>query len=233
MAEQLPLTFEFKANQTFDDYFPGNNQEIINQLTKFAGGSGENFIFLWGNPGYGKSHLLQACCHYAFHKGLSSFYFDLAEAPSAEPELLTGLEYFEIVCLDNIDQLQGQADWELALFNFYNRQRDLRQQLLVSASCAPNSLAFKLPDLRSRINWGLALKIQAFDDQNKISALTHKAQQKGFDIAPQTARFLLTHYDRELTSLWKTLEQLDSASLSAKRKLTIPFLKQILGQQNQ
>ena len=232
MAEQLPLTFEFKANQTFDDYFPGSNQTIVDQLKNFAGGSGEEFIFLWGNPGYGKSHLLHASCHYAFQKGLSSFYFDLTETRSADPELLTGLEQFEIVCLDNIDNIQGHVEWELALFNFYNRQRDLKRKLLISALCAPNALNFKLPDLQSRINWGLALKIQVFDDKNKIAALTYKAQQKGFEIAPQAARFLLTHYDRKLSSLWITLEKIDSASLAAKRKLTIPFLKQIMEQNN-
>jgi DnaA-homolog protein len=232
MAEQLPVKFEFRANQTFDDFYPGSNQEILAQLKKTVTGTGEQFIFLWGEPGHGKSHLLQACCHEASNQGFSAFYLNLSDSVSTDPELFTGLEGLEIVCIDNIDALAGLEDWELAFFNFFNQHRDRNHRLILSASCAPNTLVFTLPDLQTRINWGLSLKIQALDDNDKIAALTFKAQQMGFDIPPQAARFLLTHYDRNLSSLWLMLDKLDWASLAAKRKLTIPFLKQILEQQD-
>ncbi|NOU21624.1 MAG: DnaA regulatory inactivator Hda [Methyloglobulus sp.] len=228
MAEQLPVNFEFRANQTFDDFYPGSNQEILGQLKKTVTGTGEQFIFLWGNAGHGKSHLLQACCYEASNQGFSAFYLDLVDPVSTDPELFAGLENFEIVCLDNIDALAGRADWELVFFNFFNQHRDRHHRLILSASCAPSALAFTLPDLQTRINWGLSLKIQALDDNDKIAALTYKARQKGFEISPQVAGFLLTHYDRSLSSLWSVLDKLDWASLAAKRKLTIPFLKQIL-----
>jgi DnaA family protein len=139
-----------------------------------------------------------------------------------------GLENYEIVCLDNIDALAGREDWERVFFNFFNQHRDRKHRLILSASRPPSALTFKLPDLQTRINWGLSLKIKAHDDDDKIAALTYKAKQMGFEIAPQVARFLLNHYDRNLTSLWTMLDKLDCASLAAKRKLTIPFLKQIL-----
>lgn len=230
MAEQLPVKFEFRANQAFDDFYPGTNQDVIDHLTKTVTGIGEQLIFLWGEEGYGKSHLLQACCNKAFDLGISAFYLDLSVVASTESGLFAGLENFELVCLDNIEALAGCKDWELAFFNFFNQHRDHQHRLILSANCAPNALVFTLPDLQTRINWGLPLKIQTLDDDDKIAALMHKAQKMGFDIAPQAARFLLTHYDRNLSSLWLMLEKLDSASLAAKRKLTIPFLKQILGQ---
>jgi DnaA-homolog protein len=228
MAEQLPVKFEFRANQTFDDFYPGCNQEIIVQLKKTVAGIDEQFIFLWGDAGHGKSHLLQACCHEAFKRDISAFYLDLSNSVSIEPELFAGLEDLELVCFDNIDTLAGRADWELAFFNFFNQHRDRNHRLILSASCVPNAIAFSLPDLQTRINWGLSLKIQPLEDDDKIAALTHKAQQMGFEVTPQVARFLLTHYDRNLSSLWLMLDKLDGASLAAKRKLTIPFLKQIL-----
>ena len=230
MPAQLPLTFEFRANQTFDDYFPGNNLEIYQQIRKFASGTGEEFIYLWGNPGHGKTHLLNACCGEASRWHLKSFYLDLTDSISANPGLFIGLEEFEIVCLDNIDALAGYVDWELALFNFYNQQRDRAHKLLVSAKCPPGAINFNLPDLQSRVAWGLALKINDFDDGNKIAALSFKAQQKGLELSPQAARFLLTRHERGITSLWSLLDKLDLASLAAKRKLTIPFLKEILDQ---
>jgi DnaA-homolog protein len=228
MAQQLPVKFEFRANQSFDDFYPGSNMEIIGQLKKTLTGTGEQLIFLWGDPSHGKSHLLHACCSEAFNLAISSFYLDLSDSAAANPGLFAGLESFEVVCLDNIDAIAGREDWEKAFFNFFNQHRDCKHRLILSSTSAPNAITFKLPDLLTRVNWGLALKIQPLNDDDKIAALRHKAQQMGFDIAPQAAQFLLTRYDRNLPALWLMLDKLDSASLAAKRKLTIPFLKQIL-----
>jgi len=232
MAQQLPLHFEFRANQTFNDFFPGINREIVTHLQQCIAGLGEQQIFLWGKPGQGKTHLLQACCHQALNQNLSSFYFDLSNAGLPDPSMLNGLDEYEIVCFDNIERIAGNAAWELAFFNFFNRQRDSGHKLIVSASSAPNDIAIRLPDLKTRLNWGLTLKIQPLDDNDRIAALIFKADQMGFEIAPQAGRFLLTHYDRDPASLWALLEKLDKASLAAKRKLTIPFLKQILDEQS-
>ena len=132
------------------------------------------------------------------------------------------------ILFDNIDHLAGHNEWELAFFNFYNQLRDRNGRLLISAVSAPSVLSFNLPDLRSRINWGLTLKIKSLDDAGKMALLSYKAKQKGFEISPKTAQYLLSHYDRKLASLWTMLEELDTASLAAQRKLTIPFLKTLI-----
>jgi DnaA family protein len=228
MAQQLPLHFEFRANQTFNDFFPGANHENIAHLQQCIAGPGEQQIFLWGPSGRGKTHLLQACCHLAQHQKLSSFYFDLSNAERSDPSILNGLDEYDVVCFDNIGRIAGNAAWELAFFNFFNQHRERGHKLIVSASSAPNAIAIQLPDLKTRLNWGLTLKIQPLSDSDRIAALIFKAKQMGFEIAPQAGRFLLTHCSRDLASLWDLLEKLDKASLAAKRKLTIPFLKQIL-----
>ena len=115
MAEQLPVAFEFRANQTFDDFYPGSNQEILAQLKNTVAGTGEQFIFLWGDAGHGKSHLLQACCNDAFKQQISSFYLDLSDSAALKPALLAGLESLELVCLDNIDAIAGREDWDIGL----------------------------------------------------------------------------------------------------------------------
>lgn len=232
MAQQLPLHFEFRANQTFKDFFPGANREIVTHLQQCIAGLGEQQIFLWGKSGQGKSHLLQACCHQAQNQNLSSFYFDLPKATLPGPSILNGLDEYDVVCFDNIDSIAGNAAWELAFFNFFNQHRDRGHKLILSAASAPNDIGIQLPDLRTRLCWGLTLKIQPLSDSDRIEALIFKADQMGFEIAPQAGRFLLAHYDRDLASLWGLLEKLDKASLAAKRKLTLPFLKQILDEQS-
>ena len=232
MAQQLPLHFEFRTNQTFSDFFYGSNHEIVTHLQRCIEGLGEQQIFLWGKPGQGKSHLLQACCHHAQKQNLSSFYFDLSNVQQSSPSILNGLDEYNIVCFDNIEHIAGNVEWELAFFSFFNQHRDHGHKLIVSGLSAPSAIAIQLPDLKSRLNWGLALKILPLTDSDQIAALIFKARQMGFEIAPQAGRFLLTHYNRDPGSIWILLEKLDKASLSAKRKLTIPFLKQVLGQKS-
>jgi DnaA family protein len=228
MAEQLPLTFEFRANQAFSDFFPGSNQEIIRHLQNCVEGIGEQQIFLWGESGLGKSHLLQACCQQAHKQGLAAFYFALPASQLPDPALLTGLDKFDLVCFDNIEPIAGDPVWELAFFNFFNLHRGLEHRLILSAACSPDQLNIKLPDLKTRLNWGLSLKLKLLADDDKINALMFKADQLGFEISPQVGKFLLTHFGRDLASLWALLDKLDKASLAAQRKLTIPFLKKTL-----
>jgi DnaA family protein len=231
LTRQLPLHFEFRANQTFDDFFPGSNLEVINHLKKSTEGNGERLFFLWGQSGQGKSHLLQACCHQAQSQQLSSFYFALSAFELPDSAMLSGLDKLDIICFDNIQHIAGNPAWELAFFNFFNLHRDQGHTLILSASCPPNEIAIQLPDLKTRLNWGLTLKIQPLSDEERITALIFKAGQMGFEISPQVGRFLLTHYIRDLSSLWVLLTKLDRASLAAKRKLTLPFLKQILSEE--
>lgn len=230
MAIQIPLQFEFRANQTFTNFFPGSNQEIIGHLQDCVAGVGEQFLFLWGQSGQGKSHLLQACCREAQRQHSSSFYFAFDPAELPEPAMLAGLDEIDVVCFDNFEHIASQHNWELAFFHFYNRHREHGRRLILSAACPPSELPIQLPDLKTRLNWGLTLKIQPLTDSDRITALCFKADQLGFELTAQAGRFLLTHYDRDMASLWILLDKLDKASLAAKRKLTVPFLKKILSE---
>jgi DnaA family protein len=229
--QQLPLQFEFRANQTFADYFSGNNGEALTHLQNCIAGNGEQQIFIWGEKGLGKSHLLQACCHQAQSQGNSSFYFSLIKNNLPDPSLLIELDNFDVVCFDNMDVIAGNRDWEIAFFNFFNQHRDRENLLILSAERAPNDLGIELADLRTRLNWGLTLRLYPLADDSRVPALIFKADLMGFEIAPQVGRFLLAHYDKDLNSLWSLLAKLDEASLAAKRKLTIPFLKKILDEE--
>ena len=229
-VKQLPLSFEFRANQTFDDFYTGCNLEAVSLLQDAVVYRTESQVYIWGGSGLGKSHLLRACCNKAQRVNLSSFYFDLSAEQLPEPDALCGLESFDLVCFDNLEHIMGKPEWELAFFNFFNQHRELGNTLILSASCPPADLKVSLPDLKTRLNWGLTLKLKALDDDDKTAALIFKAGHMGFDISVQTARFILTHYDRDLNYLWALLIDLDHASLAAKRKLTIPFLKEILNQ---
>lgn len=228
---QVPVQFEFQTNLAFASFFVGQNAEIITQLQTLASDGEEQQVFIWGENGSGKSHLLQACCQQAKTQGKDPFFLKFTTNSLPSPELLDGLENMDLVCFDDIHALAGHAEWEHALFAFYNSHRQNNHKLLLSADCPPKYLPFDLPDLKTRMSWGLTMKIQSLRENQIIEALTFKAHFLGFDIQPKVGRFLLNHYVHDLPALWLLLEKIDRATLAAKRKLTIPFLKQILAEQ--
>ncbi|MDC9728983.1 MAG: DnaA regulatory inactivator Hda [Methyloprofundus sp.] len=227
MAEQLTLQFENNAEQSFASFYTGDNLELISHLKNIVNNSGEQQLFIWGDKGSGKSHLLHASCQEAHNNGFTAFYLNLAN-PSSEPSILEGLESFDLVCLDNIQSCSNNKEWELGLFNFYNRQRANDRRLLISGDCPPKFLMIQLPDLKTRLNWGLTLKIQELSDENLIAAFTCKAKYIGLDISPTVGEFIKKNYSRDAANLWLLLPKLEQATLVAKRKLSIPFLKNIL-----
>lgn len=228
MAVQLPVQFEFNIQQTFSNYYPGSNQEIVTHLQNAINLRTEQLIFLWGAKGTGKTHLLNASCQLAHERLLSSFIYSFKNQQLPSANLLENLETIELVCFDNIDAIAGDTEWEQAFFNFFNRHRDKDQQLILSSSSPPNYLTIQLADLKTRFNWGLTLKLEALTDLESLAALNFKADMLGFKLSPESGRFLITHYARDLPSLWALLDALDQASLAAKRKLTIPFLREFL-----
>ncbi|MEI7839233.1 MAG: DnaA regulatory inactivator Hda [Methylococcaceae bacterium] len=227
MSEQFPLHFEFRANQTFDDFFAGANEPIIEDLKRCVLGNGEQQIFVWGKSGQGKSHLLQACCHSAQQHQRQSFYFDLARYSRHQPAILMGLDDYDVVCVDNMDWIIGQENWELALCEFMQRHFECGHQLIISATGLPNYMTIKTPDLKTHLSWGLTFQLKTLVNTHSIDALIFKADAMGFEISPQVGRFLMIQHQTELEGLWHLLEKIDRASLAAKRKLTVPFLKRL------
>ncbi|NOQ37226.1 MAG: DnaA regulatory inactivator Hda [Methylococcaceae bacterium] len=225
---QFPLQFEFQANQGFNTFFPASNQEIMTELQELVSGAGEQQIFLYGEDGFGKSHLLQACCQLAHKKGMSPFYYPFNKKNLPTLSMFEGLEEVELVCFDNVSEITGDLDWEQTFLNFLNQHLENNNRLVLAARSHPQDIAVKLPDLKNCLNAGLALKLEPLEETEIVEALIYKASYMGITISRKVGHFLVTHYASDMPSMWVLLGQLDKATLSAQRKLTIPFLKQIL-----
>ena len=146
-----------------------------------------------------------------------------------DPSMLDALESLPLVCLDSLEAIAGNGLWERALFDFYNRWKEKGEGTLVVTGCsAPRKLGLQLPDLASRLDWGVSFHLDELDDEGKLSALQLRAELRGFKLPIDVGRFLLNRLSRDMRTLLTTLNQLDNASFRAKRKLTIPFVKEIL-----
>ena len=229
---QLPLGVRLRDDATFANYYPEANPVAlgyVERLCEADAGWAENLIYLWGAPGVGRSHLLQAACLRFEQRGEAAVYLPLAEVAEYGPELLDGLDQSELVCLDDLDAVAGRADWEEALFHLFNRLRDSGRRLLLAATASPRELPVQLPDLQSRLTLALVFQLHALSDEDKLRALQLRASRRGLHLTDEVGRFILTRGERSMSALFELLERLDQASLQAQRKLTIPFLKETLG----
>ncbi len=224
MNKQLPLSFQAPEFARFDNFIITGNQQLLHALID----EHESLIFLWGEHGCGKSHLLQAVTQSYQADEKAAFYLPLAQLQELTPDMLDGLEMMDLVCLDDVHAVSGYSQWEEALFHFFNRIRDKGGRLILAADNSAVNCAIKLPDLRSRLSWGLTYQVQALDDQAKVDALKLRASQRGMQMSNEVAAYIMKHTTRSLPELIILLDKLDYASLAEQRKLTIPFVKNII-----
>ncbi|GHC25640.1 DnaA regulatory inactivator Hda [Aidingimonas halophila] len=226
---QLPLEVGIRDDATFDNYLPCGNASLVDRLRRQLDTDGEPLLFLWGGEDVGRSHLLQAACHEASARGKRALYLPLSELWHFPPHILEGLEQLDLVAIDDLERVLGRQRWEESLFHCFNRLRDAGSRLVISADASPRQLEIRLPDLASRMSWGVTFHVQRLDDEGRARALQLRAGVRGMQLPDEVARYILHRGPRRLSSLFDTLEKLDNASLSAQRKLTIPFVKQALG----
>lgn len=229
---QLPLGIKLRDEATFDSYFNGPNAALVAVLQTLADpvqAPEERCVYIWGAGGSGRSHLLQAACHRMAEAGALAMYLPLAEVKDHGPQLLDGMEELDLLCLDDLEVLAGDAEWEEALFHIYNRIQQRQGRLLMAAAAAPRALGIHLPDLVSRLGWGLVFQMQSLDDEGKQQMLKMRAERRGLHLPDEVARYILSRGARGMGELFAALEQLDQASLQAQHRLTIPFVKRVMG----
>ena len=140
-------------------------------------------------------------------------YLPLEQSNDLSPDILEGLEQLDLVCLDNIDTISMQPQWQEALFHLYNRIKETGTVLFVSATVPPKQLYLSLKDLSSRLSWGMVYQLNGLQDEDKTKALIMRAKNRGMHMTDEVGQYLLRHFSRSTTDLFKTLEKLDQATL--------------------
>jgi DnaA family protein len=226
--KQLTFTDITPRHQEHEFHW-GDNLALKHHLTYLNKQKDDQFIYIWGSQGSGTTHLLQTIAdHYSLNN--PSIYIPLNMAESITPSCLENLELQSVVSLDDIGFIKHQSQWEEGIFHLYNRIRQTQNTLLViSGDLPPHQIGLKLPDLVSRLQWGLCWQLKEPSDETKMAILMNIANKKGFELPPSVAQYLLSRNERNLSSLMTILEKLDVYSIEAQRRvITIPFLKKCL-----
>ncbi len=226
---QLALGVALRDSAEFANFWDGGaNRGVIAALHAQTVVREASVSFVWGAHSAGKTHLLQAACHEARRHRLQSAYLSLAKIGSLQPAVFEGWDRLDLVCLDDIEGIRGQGEWERALFVLYNELRDAGGNLIVGAGAPPRELGLALPDLVSRLAWGGVYRLEQVPEAERLTVLQLRAKARGLDLPAETGRYLLRQSRRDMASLCQLLDTLDTASLAAQRRLTIPFVREIL-----
>jgi DnaA family protein len=224
---QLVLGVHLQDEARFSNFFVNAaNTQLLASLQ--GEDSTRQFIYFWGNSGSGRTHLLQALCHQQAELGNAVLYLPLGEREKFGIEILQGANTLSMVCLDDVDELSGDADWEAALFNLYNELLESDTRLFIAASAPPQSLSLGLPDLQSRLQSCLVYQMLEPGDEGKGEILRLRAANRGINIEKPVAEFIVQRAERSLSSLMAILDKLDRITLEKGRRVTIPLVKEIM-----
>jgi len=222
---QLVLPLKLQDHAVFESFLPTGNEALVAYLQDtVASGSGQG-CWIRGAAASGKTHLLQAVCERASD---NAQFLPVAEFVEAGADILEGLASRRFVCLDDVDAISGNAHWELELFTLCNALFDAGGILICSAAGAPRESGFVLADLVSRFSRLPTFHLRVLDEDERISALQLRARHRGLDLPIDSANYLLSRSTRDMASLYNLLDKLDDEAMIAKRRLTIPFVKEVL-----
>jgi len=227
---QLPLDFKLRSRQTFGNFISGRNLAAIHALQELnaAVSVPPAPVYLWGESHVGKSHLLNATCQAATEQGGQA-----AVIPAhfiRERDNLGLSDAFDLVCLDDVHQLAGDADGEQRLFDWINHLRQVGMPFVLASRLAPGDPLWRLPDLVSRLNWGRAWQLLPLNREQALAVFGQRAAERGLKLDETVLKWLRRHQSSDLNFLLQLLEIIDKNSLQTRRKLTIPLLKELIAQ---
>jgi DnaA family protein len=222
--EQVTLPFSVSDRKSLTTFFPASNGEVLELVRSVASFDTPGMAYLHGAPESGKSHLLQGATVLAREHGRISSYIALGEN-GIRHTVIAELDTGGLLCLDDLDRIVADPQWEHCLFDLYERSQQAGGRLLFAASVPPSALGMKLADLVSRLRAQPVYRVNVLTPIQRAEALTWEAHRRGLVIAPATVEWLMRRVPRGTRALFELLDQLDRASLEEGRKVTIPFLR--------
>ena len=228
MTGQLPLALRWPAHQRFESFVVGHNGVALESLHAAAQTADSAWLYLAGAVGSGRTHLLIATCAAANADDRGAQYLSLASLGSHRADAIRGFGGSELLAIDDLDAIAGDREAEHALFDLYNRCRAERATLVFAAAAPPAQLGIGLPDLVSRLSACTQITLKPLGEDERRALLRERARVRGIELDDSVLDWLFARGKRDLASLFEVLDRVDRASLAAKRRITVPFLRGLL-----
>lgn len=201
MPDQLVLELAPRPEPTFDNFVVGRNARVVAALRAAALGLSRDSVYLWGDSGSGRSHLLRATVQAARAAGRED----------------------AIVAIDDIELLAPVQQVEA--FDAYNAAQARGVPFVGAGNAAPRKLAVR-EDLRTRVGAGLVFELAPLRDEEKRDALREHARARGVTFGDDVLAYLLTRLPRDLATQIAVLDALDRYAIAHKRAVTLPLVRE-------
>jgi len=218
--KQLALALEARPAPTFENFVAGRNAAALAAIRALADAP-SGVIYLWGQPGCGRTHLLRAAVRAAQRHGTNA-----ALLAGSGPDWKLA-ERTRLVALDDVECL-GEPD-QIGLFDLCNGLRASGGGLLVAGTLSPATLSLR-EDLRTRLASGLSYQLHPLTDAEKTLALRDYARHRGLRMGDDVVPYLLAHLQRDMATQIAVVDALDRYSLEQKRAVTLPLVRAALAE---
>jgi len=229
---QLPLKIGLRDDACFETFVTEKESLALafNELQGALMQSNGRAFYLYGDSGVGKTHLLQASCRFVTEQGKASVYLPFEDhSLPLIPDVLTGLEQMPLVCLDDMPHIIGQEKWEQSLANLITKTSVQGHTLILAGQQSINDWNIVTTDLAKALMTVLPIEMQALEEKEEIVfALKRHSLRLGFELPNDVGNYLIKTFSTDLQELLAVLKLLEQATLVEKRRLTLPFVKQVL-----
>jgi chromosomal replication initiator protein len=192
-----------------------------------------NPLYLYGDPGVGKTHLLMAAAHHLRKQGHVVFF---TRAETFTEQLVNAIRnqsmkqfrdtyrQQQVVIIDGIDQMARRSATQEEFFHTFNALHSAGRQIIIAGSCPPQLLTDIEPRLSSRFSWGLILRLESLSNQELEQLFQQRCGKIGIELSEQVSQFLLSQFQHHPSTLFQALEQLVYRS---KQKKMVPDLAKV------
>tara|TARA_Y100000992_G_C21104711_1_gene414345 strand:- start:21 stop:710 length:690 start_codon:yes stop_codon:yes gene_type:complete len=216
LYDQIPINFGFYSKKTFDNFIIGKNQDLFDSLKSI--GCENQLILVYGSKSSGKSHISEALMNL---KPTNSICIN----QETDFNNLLMLDCYDLVVIDDIDKIISNHNTEEILFSLIDNQILHKKSVVITSTHNIETCGIGLSDLLSRLISDKIFHIKDLDDENKIKLLMSYCSERGLVVSENVFNYIINNCSRDLFFLCAFIRTLDNASLSMKKRVTIPFIK--------
>jgi len=198
-----------------------------------------NPLFIYGDSGLGKTHLLHAIGHYAesLYPGIRVRYVSSEEftndfinsiANNRASVFQSRYREIDILLIDDIQFLQGKDSTQEAFFHTFNTLHDHNKQVVITSDLPPKHLTGFEDRMRSRFEWGLITDVQAPDLETRIAILRKKAQSEKFQVGNEILEYMASKVSSNIRELEGTLIRVTAFASLNRQPIDLALVQTVL-----
>ena len=236
---------QLNPKYTFENYCGSNCNKIARSISEAIATDSHcktfNPLFLFGNTGVGKTHLIQAIgirikernpnarVLYVPARLLESQYVAaVAAKPSRINEFINFYQSIEVLIIDDIQDLMHKPGTQNAFFHIFNHLHQNQRQIILSSDCAPADLKEMPERLLSRFKWGMTCQLEAPDYELRRSVLEQRAAQDGLKIPTEVLDYIAANITSSIRELEGVVVSLLAYATVLNREITIDLAQSVL-----